>query len=139
MEAILTNALGHLVQDTSSQIIVTAEYTQHPTLRKANQARQKEWDSLAQITASYRACELAGEVGEACNIIKKLERERLGIKGSRGNVDDLADELADAIICVDLIAMAYGINLGAAVATKFNKTSEKVGLRNRLGNDYALD
>ena len=102
------------------------------SLRAANNARQKEWDAGNQITLSYRGNELAGEVGEACNVIKKLERERLGIAGSRDTKAHLAEELADVIICVDLIAMAEGIDMDAAVRAKFNATSEKVGLRTRL-------
>jgi NTP pyrophosphatase (non-canonical NTP hydrolase) len=102
------------------------------TLRAANIARQKEWDAGNQISLSYRGNELAGEVGEACNVIKKLDRERLGIAGSRDTVEHLAEELADAIICIDLIAAAEGIDLDVAVRSKFNATSEKVGLRTRL-------
>lgn len=102
------------------------------TLRRANEARQREWDAGNQIDMAYRGNELAGEVGEACNVIKKLERERLGIRGSRATVEQLADELADVIICVDLIAMTAGIDLAAAVREKFNATSEKVGLLTRL-------
>jgi len=104
----------------------------HTTLREANAARQKEWDTGNQITLAYRGNELAGEVGEACNILKKLERERLGIKGSRATVEQLAEELADVVICADLIAMDAGIDLDAAVRAKFNATSKKVGLRTRL-------
>jgi NTP pyrophosphatase (non-canonical NTP hydrolase) len=110
--------------------------TVHADLRAANLARQAEWDTDGQITLSYRGNELAGEVGEACNIIKKLERERMGIAGSRSTLADLAEELADVIICADLIAMQLGIDLNRAVAEKFNKTSEKVGLTTRLA---ALD
>ena len=101
-------------------------------LRDANRTRQAEWDQDNQITLTYRGNELAGEVGEACNVLKKLERERLGIRGSRATVDQLADELADVVICADLIAMDLGIDLDAAVARKFNTTSEKVGLKTRL-------
>lgn len=101
------------------------------TLRSANQTRQNEWDVNNDITAAYRGNELAGEVGEACNVIKKLERERLGIKGSRDTIEHLAEELADVIICCDLIAMQYDIDLDGAVKDKFNKTSEKVGLKTR--------
>lgn len=101
-------------------------------LRRANTVRQIEWDSGNQITAAYRGNELAGEVGEACNVIKKLERERMGIKGSRDTVEHLAQELADIIICVDLIAMQYGIDLGTATIHKFNETSDKVGLSTRM-------
>ena|SRR5260370_39740217 len=102
------------------------------TLRAANLTRQAEWDAGNQIDASYRGNELAGEVGEACNVIKKLERERMGIRGSRDTVAHLAEELADVIICTDLIAAAYGIDLDQAVASKFNETSEKVGLKTRM-------
>lgn len=101
-------------------------------LREANRARQVEWDKDAVISAAYRGNELAGEVGEACNIIKKLERARLGIAGSRADLADLAHELADVLICVDLIAMHYDIDMEVAVTRKFNATSEKVGLATRL-------
>lgn len=101
-------------------------------LRLANEARQREWDAGNQLSLAYRGNELAGEVGEACNVIKKLERERLGIAGSRDTLEHLAQELADVIICVDLVAMAAGIDMKEAVRSKFNATSEKVGLKTRL-------
>ena len=106
--------------------------TVYQKLRDANAARQAEWDKDDRITLSYRGNEMAGEVGEACNVIKKLERERLGIRGSRDTVAHLAEELADIIICADLIAMFESIDLDRAVADKFNATSEKVGLTTRL-------
>ena len=111
--------------------------TTYRTLRQANIARQKEWDADNKISLAYRGNELAGEVGEACNVIKKLERERLGIRGSRASVEQLAEELADIIICADLVAMAEGIDLVQAVAKKFNATSEKVGLNTRLSEEIA--
>lgn len=101
-------------------------------LRFANGMRLHEWDPNDGITPAYRGNELAGEVGEACNVIKKLERERLGIRGSRDTVAHLAEELADVIICCDLIAMSFGINLSDAVRDKFNATSEMVGLRTKI-------
>lgn len=104
----------------------------YTSLREANRARQAEWDKDAAITPAYRGNELAGEVGEACNVIKKLERERLGIAGSRSDVTALAAELADVLICADLIAMHYDIDLEVAVTRKFNATSAKVGLLTRL-------
>jgi NTP pyrophosphatase (non-canonical NTP hydrolase) len=101
-------------------------------LRKANYARQQEWDPDDSITLAYRGNELAGEVGEACNVIKKLERERIGIRGSRVTKEMLAEELADVLICVDLIAMHVGIDLYEALRQKFNATSEKYGLTTRM-------
>lgn len=102
------------------------------SLRQANSVRQKEWDPTDAITLEYRGNELGGEVGEALNVIKKLARERLGLRGSRATKVDLEEELADVIICVDLIAMQMGIDLGYAVRTKFNLTSEKYGLKTRI-------
>lgn len=106
-------------------------------LRQANLQRQCEWDPSNQITLAYRGNELAGEVGEACNVIKKLERERIGIRGSRETKEHLAEELADVIICLDLIAMQAGIDLGDAVREKFNATSEKYGLKTKLNGNLS--
>jgi len=110
----------------------TKATTTHDTLRAANVARQKEWDPKGRIGLAFRAIELGGEAGEALNVIKKLLREREGIPGSRATKEDLAKELADLVICADLVAMEEGIDLGVAVVTKFNETSEKVGLHTRL-------
>src|SRR5690606_23911223 len=102
-------------------------------LRAANVARDQEWNTGSErVSMTFRATELAGEVGEACNVIKKLERERIGLVGSRDTKEHLADELADIVICTDLVAMDAGIDLDAAIAAKFNATSEKNGLATRL-------
>ena len=101
-------------------------------LRKANIERNREWDKDSIVTASFRGLELGGEVGELLNVIKKLERERLGIRGSRDTVEHLAEELADVFICADLIGMRFGIDIGRAVVEKFNRTSSNYGLATRL-------
>jgi NTP pyrophosphatase (non-canonical NTP hydrolase) len=67
---------------------------------------------------------LAGEVGEAANIIKKMRR------GDLDHVEDrslLADELADIAIYLDLLAFRANIDLGVAVRRKFNAVSDRVG------------
>jgi NTP pyrophosphatase (non-canonical NTP hydrolase) len=101
-------------------------------LHAANIARQAEWCPDQVPDLSFRGNELGGECGEAQNVIKKLERERHGWRGSRATLDDLAQELADVVICADLCAVTAGIDLGAAVVAKFNATSEKVGLKTML-------
>ena len=101
-------------------------------LRAANADRSVEWAAGISLSLAFRGNELAGEVGEACNVLKKLERERLGLVGSRDSVDHLAQELADVVICVDLIAMDLGLDLWQAVVDKFNATSEARGLATRL-------
>lgn len=103
------------------------------SLTAANIARQKEWDTGTEpLSLSFKGNELAGETGELCNVLKKLERERLGIPGSRDTVEHAAEEMADVIICVDLIATHLGVDLWEAVAKKFNATSEKNGMKTRL-------
>lgn len=72
--------------------------------------------------------DLAKFVGRACNITKKLERERLGLVGSRATLEDLTSELVSLLVSVRQLAVALGINLEVIVPTKFNKTSDKCGL-----------
>jgi hypothetical protein len=50
-------------------------------LREADQKRAAEWNK-DKTNLSFKGLEMAGECGEACNVLKKLERERLGLVGS---------------------------------------------------------
>lgn len=72
-----------------------------------------------------------GELGEAANVVKKLNRVRDGIPGNTRTEEqlrqDLADELADAFIYLDLTAQAAGVDLPKAVRDKFDRTSAKIG------------
>jgi len=104
-------------------------------LRKSNQARHKEWAGGESLPLSFRGVELGGEAGEACNEIKKIERIRLGLAGGKEDLSALANELADVIICADLIAMDLGIDLGQAVRDKFNHTSKKYDLKTMFQDD----
>lgn len=101
-------------------------------LRVRNNERQVLWDPDRLTDSSFHSNELAGEVGEVCNVIKKLERERLGIRGSRDTIEHLAEEIADVVICADKLAARYGIDLEQAVTKKFNATSEAVGFDIKL-------
>lgn len=108
-------------------------------LRRANIIRDEEMTGGKKtFSLSFRGNELAGEVGEACNILKKLDREKLGIVGSRARPDQLEEELADIIICVDLIALEFGIDLRSAVIRKFNKTSTERELKTLMNLDGDL-
>lgn len=77
-------------------------------LRIANTMRDREWDPDGRINLDFFLNELAGEVGEACNIFKKIHREAMGLRGSRATLDQLADELADIGIMIDLCAFKAG-------------------------------
>ena len=101
-------------------------------LRDANSRRHTEWAGDTEISLSFRGLELGGEAGEVLNEIKKLERGRMNIAGGKTELAGLKEELADVLICVDLIAMDLGIDLSEAVEQKFNRTSEKFGLQTRF-------
>lgn len=73
-----------------------------------------------------------GELGEAANIVKKINRHRDGIREEiplETLNAMLADELADAEIYLDLMFQAAGINRERAINQKFEKTSEKIGYK----------
>lgn len=67
---------------------------------------------------------LAGEVGELANLIKKVRRGDFTLAQAR---DAVAKEIADVATYLDLLAMQFGIDVGAAVTAKFNEISERVG------------
>lgn len=72
-----------------------------------------------------------GELGEAANIAKKLNRVRDGIPGNTQGEAELrtafTEELADALIYLDLLAQAAGVDLASAVVAKFNAKSCAIG------------
>jgi NTP pyrophosphatase (non-canonical NTP hydrolase) len=73
-----------------------------------------------------------GELGEAANIVKKLNRIRDGVPGNDDSTEAelramLADEIADTAIYLDLLAQAAGFDLETIRDAKFAKTSAKIG------------
>lgn len=108
-------------------------------LQNAHIERQEEWCPDQKPDLSFRGNELGGECGEAQNVIKKLERERHGWRGSRDTVEHLAEELADVIHCAILVAITAGIDIERATVEKFNATSEKNGLATRIPTEADHD
>jgi NTP pyrophosphatase (non-canonical NTP hydrolase) len=101
----------------------------YSTLDEAIAARQAVWDPEGKTeTLEFCMLELCGETGETANVVKKLERERLGVIGTRATPEDLMDELADIVICAHRVARAAGIKLHKAVPMKFNETSHNMGI-----------
>lgn len=102
-------------------------------LMMAHRHRQELWNgvnpdgTVKHKGLLFSAVELAGETGELMNVIKKLEREKMGLAGSRATQQDFADELGDVIICAFMLADIAGIDPMKAAAAKFNKTSRKLG------------
>ena len=65
---------------------------------------------------------VAGEVGEMCNIIKKIHRSDDLMDPKK----QLADEMADIIIYLDLMAAREEIDLSTSIVQKFNEKSSKM-------------
>jgi NTP pyrophosphatase (non-canonical NTP hydrolase) len=72
---------------------------------------------------------VTGELGELANLRKKVLRGDL----THGQAQqETADELADVATYLDILAFRLGVDLGAAVASKFNRVSIRVGCDVRL-------
>lgn len=87
-------------------------------LREANLTRCAKWHPGGVMDWSFSdwAVAMAGEAGETCDVIKKLNRERDSITGNKKTetelLDDLGKEIADTLIYLDLLAARAGIDLG---------------------------
>lgn len=114
------------------------------TMSQVNARRAEKWhgpDWLAaddQWTIADWSNAMAGEAGEAANIVKKIRRNECVFESgvpARPDAelyDALADELADVVLYADLLAQKAGIDLGTAVREKFNRKSEEQGFDERL-------
>lgn len=83
---------------------------------------------------TYWTTALAGEVGELCNMIKKLQRvEKGGLDGGSSytakdiNKEMLKEEIGGIAIYLDLLASLLDIDLEEAIIDTFNSKSEKYG------------
>jgi len=73
-----------------------------------------------------------GELGEAANIIKKIERGDFTLEEMR---QELGKEFADVQTYLDILAFRAGIDLGQATIEKFNEVSKRVNSNIRLAAD----
>ena len=95
-------------------------------LRNACKAREPYWNpEKKELTSLYRSNELAGEVGELANAVKKLNRHEMGMPGGVSDQTNLKEEIGDVIISCILLADHYDVDVWDAVVDKFNKTSKK--------------
>lgn len=83
---------------------------------------------------TYWTTALAGEVGELCNMIKKMQRvERGGVDGGSSytakdiSKEMLREEIGGIAIYLDLLASLLDISLEEAIVHTFNSKSEKYG------------
>lgn len=88
------------------------------------------WSSSDWMTA------LMGEVGEAANVVKKLNRYRDGIPGNkvpeRELRDQLRKELGDVFVYLDLMCQSLGFSVADAATEVFNSKSAEIGYPTKL-------
>lgn len=104
-----------------------------------NYQRSLHWHEGAPWTISDWAVAMAGECGEACNVVKKLNRVRDGNQGNEETeeelINQLGHEIADTICYAFLLANWMGINVEEALIEKFNLVSDKHGFPEHLDSE----
>jgi NTP pyrophosphatase (non-canonical NTP hydrolase) len=93
-----------------------------------SEADGSDWSVADWMTA------VVGELGELANVMKKVKRGDYTLDdidpkgdGTKTVRQTMSDEFADVVIYLDLMAYQYRLNLGMAVADKFNEVSRRVG------------
>ena len=76
-----------------------------------------------------------GELGELGNLLKKVLRGDLTMEEAQA---DVARELADVATYLDILAMRCGVDLGVAIAHKFNEVSRRVDADVFIGADSLI-
>lgn len=86
---------------------------------------------LTAWSASDWMVAILGELGEASNVLKKLNRVRDGVTGNKETEqalrEKLSREIADTYIYLDLFCQSQGIDLLAAVNKVFDAKSVEIG------------
>lgn len=120
-------AAGGPVPTVAGEMVRIMNELTFAKLRRANVLRSRE---VFHLFDDWSPCDwataIAGEVGELCNLIKKTRR---GEVVSRRRLEE---ELADAVIYLDLLAACLNIDLELSIVTKFNKVSRKRGSQTKL-------
>lgn len=88
---------------------------------------------------TYWTTALAGEVGELCNMIKKIQRvEKGGVDGGSSytakdiSKEMLKEEIGGIAIYLDLLASLLDIDLEEAIMDTFNQKSRNMGFKEML-------
>ena len=104
--------------------------------RAANVARCLKWhpEGIDSWSPSDWLTAVTGELGELASLLKMRNRERDGLVGNKFSPTDkqVADELADVLTYLDLLAEVLDVDLGKAAAEKFNEISVRNGFPDRI-------
>lgn len=107
---------------------------------EVNKDRALEWHKggLEEWGVADWSNAMAGEAGEVCNAVKKLRRIETGTQQANGPrtreeaVAEIAKEIGDTYLYLDLLAQRLGINIEDAIRDTFNRVSEREGFSHRL-------
>lgn len=106
------------------------------TFRTANVTRCEKWHpaGIGSWSSSDWLTAVTGELGELASLLKMRNRERDNLPGNKFSPTNkqIADELADVLTYLDLLAASLGVDLGHATVEKFNEVSERVGFPDRI-------
>lgn len=115
--------MGYGTDGLTFRTLRTANLKRLPLFRDAKGRVCHEKDGSDWSPAQWLQA-VVGELGEYANLRKKVERGDFTLDEAR---PALADELADVVIYLDILASQIGVNLGDAIMSKWNRTSVKVG------------
>ncbi len=109
-------------------------------LRPVNVQRAKDgFKCYDNQPLTYWTTALAGEVGELCNMIKKMQRvEKGGMDGGSSysakdiTKEMLKEEIGGIAIYLDLLASLMDISLEEAIIDTFNSKSDKYGFNQKI-------
>lgn len=127
--------LGKLKTALSFDVLREANLARLPLFKNAkgepahSQPDGSDWSDSDWLMA------VTGELGEFANLRKKVLRGDIDIVDAK---PELAKELADVVIYLDILAFRMGIDLGDAVRDKWNEVSRRVGVDMRITKDNEL-
>jgi len=96
-------------------------------LQKANKKRVPAFGhTLESWSLPQWGNAVAGETGELCNVLKKIDRGDFTLEEANEK-EIIANEAADIVCYLDLLCQRAGVDLGTAVVNKFNSISDRIG------------
>jgi NTP pyrophosphatase (non-canonical NTP hydrolase) len=107
-------------------------------LAEVNAARCVRWHDPQAWSPQMWGLAACGEAGEMANALKKLRRHDDGIQQAADSPDravlvqNVATEIGDVVVYLDLLAQRLGLRLEDCVRDTFNRVSVREGFPERL-------
>lgn len=118
--------MGYMTDGLTFNTLRGGNKARLPEFKNAKGERAHSKDDGSDWTPAQWLQAVTGELGEYANLRKKYERGDMDEDTFRS---EAADELADIVTYLDILAFQLGIDLGRATMDKFNRVSKRVGSR----------